>query len=492
MATQQELQAALSQKTKSLIDDAASLQDLAYIAQALKDSGNIESTVQNALIDRAYTLVGTATSLKDIAYVTKAINENVVVDGAVYPYTEEMPYGWLWNEITEESYRLGHNIMAVQQQMRRVVCVGNPQFGGAVYKYLDPENSELYEDGSSAAEDVRGANGYQVFVEIPKFYYRMYKVGALNYYWMGLKNFDGAKVHPAFKKSGWTDSGDGSDVANESAYAYISAFEGVLWDASVSSYVDGVATTPEVDTVADKLVSIAGYKPTSSITIVQGRELCANGGSKQFDWHRYSAMRLCFIVEYMSHDSQNAIPGYTQNTATPTFDNDVLKTGLTLALGNKSGSVSGSENHLLAGGDGGYGGVVANSYRGIENFYGHMHKFVDAVNIQAGAPYVCEIYDSFASDVFVSPYVRALDSTGVAISQPSADGYQSKLWSGSFFVSGIGGTSISKITDYYFQAGGNRVLLSGGHLNHGSLAGVGSLLANHASSHAAWTICSRL
>ena len=486
------MKTALNTKTVSLINATTSLQDLAYIAQATKENGTVDSAVQTALTDRIYTLAQTSTSLKDVAYVTKALNDSVVSDGAVYPYSEEAPYGWLWNEITEESCRLGHNIMAVQHQMRRVVCVGNPMFGGSVYKYLNPTNSELYEDGTSASEDVRGANGYQVFVEIPKFYFNMYKIGALNYYWMGLKNFDGATVHPAFKKAGWTDSGDGSDVANELSYAYISAFEGVLWDASVAAYVDGVATAPELDATLDKLVSIAGYKPTSTISIIQGRLLCANGGSKQFDWHRYSAVRLCFIVEYMSHDSQNAIPGYTQNTSTPTYENDALKTGLTLPLGNQSGSISGSESHLAAGGDGGYGGVVANSYRGIENFYGHMWNWVDAVNVQNGAVYVCPITSDFESDISVAPYIRAVDTGGTEITLPPTSGYQAATYSGSFFVSTIGGSSASKLTDHYYCVSGNRVLRTGGNLHNGLQAGVGALYANNASSDVHWTVCSRL
>lgn len=493
MATQTELKTALSAKTATLIAAATSLQDIAYITKALRDAGEISSAVQTALTDRTNTLIATATSLKELSYLTKALYDNVVdtSGNVIYPYNQDMPYGWLWNDITEESYRLGHNIMTVQQQMRRVVCVGNPQFGGVVYRYLSATYSTKYEDGSDASLDIAGASSRQVFVEMPKFYYKQYKEGSLNYYWMGVKNFDGAVVHPAFKKTGWTDSGDGSNVANEHAFGYISAFEGVLYDASVTAYVDGIATAPTLDLVADKLVSIVGFKPTSTITIAQGRTLAANGGSKQFDWHRYSAMRLCFIIEYMTHNSEAKIPGYTDNTVTPTFDFDALKTGLTVSLGNASGSISGSANHLAAGGDGGYNGVVANSYRGIENFYGHLRNFVDAINYTNGQPFVCQIFDTFASDTFTGAYIRATDTNGVAITQPLVTGHQSKLFSGGFFAEALGASSATKITDYYYYGSGNRVLFFGGLLHNGSSAGVGCLSAGAASSYVYWSICSR-
>ena len=498
MAIGTDVKIALSAKTATLISAATSLQDIAYITKALRDSGEVSSTVQTALTDKTNTLISTATSLKEISYLTKALYDNVVAtDGSIiYPYDDSMPYGMLWDDNTDMYYRLGHNIMTVQQQMRRVVCTGNPQFGGTVYKYLDATNSALYEDGTSATADIGGASNRQVFVEMPKFYYNQYKVGSLNYSWMGINNFAGAVCHPAFKKTGWTDSGDGSNVANESPFTYISAFEGVRYDTSESVYVDGIdgvdATIDFTATTGDKLGSVVGFKPTSSITIVQGRVLVSNGGSKQFDWHRYSAMRLCFIVEYMSHNSQAKIPGYTDNTSSPNFNNDALKTGLTISLGNASGSISGSANHLAGGGDGGYNGVVANSYRGIENFYGHLWNFVDAINFSNGQPFVCQIFDTFASDTFTGAYIRATDTNGVAITQPTTSGYQSKLHSGGFLVEAIGASSATKITDYYYYNSGNTVLQSGGPLSWGGGAGVGFLSGYFASSNVSWLLASRL
>lgn len=458
-----------------------------------------QSEVNQKLLDAQLTaLSNIAVTPKEVAYLSKVIIDGQkTADATGTLVTDDItaPYGYEWNMLTDTYKRLGANHIPIQEGFRRVVTVGNPQFGGTIYKYLNEDDSTLYEDGSSATADINGSTGKQVFVQMPRAYVLEYTVGTVAKTWMSLAPFSvdtGTEVieatcDEAFRKTGWTTNG-----SNEWEHAYVSAFEGVLYDNSSASYIDGIATAPTLDLVNDKLGSVAGFKPTSTITIINGRTLCENGGSKQFDWHRYSFMRLCFNVEYMTHDSQTALPGYTENTSGPSFDNDALKTGLTLSLGNNSGSISGSANHLAGGGDGGFSGVVANSYRGIENFYGHLWTWLDAINFTNAQPFICGIDETFASDSFVAPYTRATTTSGELITQPTSNGYQSELFSGGFFVKAIGATSATKVTDYYYYASGNRVLSFGGVLNDGSTAGVGCLYAKYASSSVYWTFCSRL
>jgi len=421
---------------------------------------------------------------------------NLVVEDGLAVYDPTQPYGVVWDDNQDTYSRVGHSIPAIQRQMRRVVCNGNPMFGGTLYKYLNSENSSLFEDGSDATSYVTGAAGgnYQVFVEIPKYYYKAYKVGSLNYNIISLTKFDGSKTRDMFKTANWADSGDGSDEAHEVSYGYISAFEGVLYDDSESELVDGTGdndNTDNIETGADKILSVAGYKPYSGITRDESRLMIVNGASKQFDWHRYEVMVELHLVEFATHDSQSTIAGYTQNTSSPSYTNDVLHTGLTLSLGNNSGSISGSAQHTAGGGDGNFDGVVANSYRGIENFYGHLWQWVDAVNFTDHRPYTCAIVGAFEDDKFDGDYLRTIDADGVEITQPSDNGYQSTLQSGSMFIKSIGASSATKITDYYYQDSGNRVLRSGGRLDDSSLAGVSFLIANDASSNSAWIICCR-
>ena len=415
----------------------------------------------------------------------KTFKEGAIIEGNnLVVYNPNKPYGMLWNDIDDTYFRLGHNIPTVQQKIKRCVTLGNPQFGGSVYKYLNPDNSNLFEDGADASAYVSDATGaYNVMVEIPKCYILRYKENELNFRWMSIENFDGASTDKAFRMSGWTDTGDGTDVDHEADFTYISAFEGVLYDSSVASCIDGIATTPTLDLLADKLVSTAGYKPNSTVSIAEGRTMIANGGGKQFDWHRYSLMRMCFEVEYLTQDSQTAIPGYTEFTSGASYDAGVVRTGITLSLGNHSGSVTGlaSDN----GGTDTTSRVISNSYRGIENFYGHLWQWTDGINISDYIPWICGIDDIFTSDKFEAPYV----STNHI--QPNVNGYQSKV-TADFLVEAVGATATTKVTDYYYQASGDRVLRSGGGLASSSAAGVSSLHAYDSSSVVYWIICSRL
>ncbi len=426
-----------------------------------------------------------------IGYKTfKEGNQMLLPDGGLAVYDPTKPYGIVWNDIEDTYFRVGHSIPIVQQQFRRCVTVGNPQFGGSVYKYLDQDDSTKFEDGSDAMAYVSRASGsHNVMVEVPKFYINNYKEGSNNFFWMSIKPFEKGVTHTAFQMSGWTDSGDGTDEAHEASHTYISAFEATLYSDADSSVIQGTGNTGAV-IADDKFVSTAGYKPWTDEDLPDCRTLIENGGGKQFDWHRYSVIRQCFLIEYMTHDSQTAIPGYTQNTSSPSFDNDILYTGITLSLGNNSGSISGSDIHDNNGGDGGFGGVVANSYRGIENFYGHLWQWVDAINFSDRRPYICGIDETFASDSFADPYTRATQD-GVEITQPTSNGYQSKIFS-NFLVETIGSNSASKITDYYYQNSGNRVLLSGGGLANSSGAGGSCLNAGNDSSSVNWSIAGRL
>jgi len=477
----------LKDRANTLITSATSLEEVAYLIKGLGLGATSQVTV-DAINAKVTSLSPTATS-KEIAYVLKALDttSGLSVDSGL---DITKPYGLIWDDNADTYFRTGHTVPAVQQQMRRCVTSGSPEYGGAVQYYLDADNSALKEDGGASVLD--GSTGLQVRVEIPKHYVASYKLGSLNYDIMSLTPFTGGKTHDRFKKAGWTDSGDGTNAVNEISHAYVGAFEGCHYDASLATMVNGTAVAPvALDLVNDKVYSVAGFKPLSTITRATARTLIANGGSKQYSWHDHDMIKRLFLVEYGTHNSQAMIAGYTENTAGASYDNDALKTGLTVSLGNNSGSISGSANHLAAGGDGGYSGVVANSFRGIENFFGHLWKWVDGINLTNAQPFISALSGTFADDIFTGDYIRAVDNDGLLVTQPTSDGYQSTLHNGTNFVKTVGASSLTKITDYYYYASGNRVLMSGGSLNNSSNAGVSWLHALSASSSVSWILCSR-
>lgn len=130
---------------------------------------------------------------------------------------------------------------------------------------------------------------------------------------------------------------------------YLSAYEGSLSD-------DGT-----------KLLSLPNKTIAHTKTRDQFRKLArANGNGYEIqDFIVSTAIQWLITIEYASTDCQSMIgQGNVNNTV-------ALQTGLTSSLGNKSGNASGGTN-----------GLTSVSYRGIENFWGNVWKFVDGINIE--------------------------------------------------------------------------------------------------------------
>lgn len=310
-----------------------------------------------------------------------------------------------------------------------------------------------------------GSNG-QVMVEIPKFFYRGYRT-AKGYAWLISPNKRGGySVHPAFVRN-----------KIEKEYIYIGAYEATLYDDSAGSYVgDGVA----YDYSNDKLASVAGLQPISGnvshFDIEEARQLAQNRGTgwEQQDFLTVSAIQMLFVIEYASLDWQGSISRGITNLDSGT-GNHSQNTGHTSSLGNSSGEVAIS---TLENGATGASETYACSYRGIENFFGNIWKWVDGINIQDNVPYIAD--NSFDSDVFVAPY----ESLGVTLSQEN--GYISNIAMNSifdfgFFPTEVAGSSSTYLHDYYYQNSGNRVGRLGGIWINGSGAG-GFYWSLHSSS----------
>ena len=250
-----------------------------------------------------------------------------------------------------------------------------------------------YYGDNSYIED--GTNG-QVMVEIPKFYYRTvplkldpigdtlggYHMRKANYYISATK-YDGCKTHPLFVKPDGTERNK----------AYVSAYEGSLYDVSASAYIlDDAQVADFTATTGDKLCSIANAKPASGLTQDLTRansEIIAN--NRGTGWHcmdvkAASALQMLSMIEYASFNSQNAIGKGVVDKLDDGSTNMAAITGGTSPLGNASGMASGTN------------GLVSVSYRGVENFYGNIWKLIEGLNIRGdgtlrgGQPYICDSY----------------------------------------------------------------------------------------------------
>ncbi len=236
-------------------------------------------------------------------------------------------------------------------------------------------------------------------------------------------------------------------------------------------------------TTGDVLASISGKAPINQATRANFRVTAANRGAgwRQQDYDLISAVQLLYLIEYASFYSQSMIGnGLTDwNAAWPGYNdyNPINNTGLSNAKGNTTFNLSNGN------------GVVGSymTYRGIENFYGHLWKWVDGININNNIPYISNTDTQFADDT-------TTNYTNLGITLINSDGWQNTLISHSrgFLSASVGASSSTKITDYYYQNTGWRVARLGGGAHDGAKAGAFCLDVSDASSYANRDIGARL
>jgi len=213
----------------------------------------------------------------------------------------------------------------------------------------------------------------QVMVEQPKFYYKVvplqlepitdgigYHLRKARYYVSDTPKV-GFKVHPAFVRNGV-----------EVDKIYLSAYEGSIYDESAGTYL--LNDEQVADFNADKLSSIANAKPasglTQNLTRANTRKLANNRGAgwQLSDVLSASVTQMLFIIEYASFNTQANI-GLGVVSKPSGQGNESELTGATTNLGNASGMAVGTN------------GLVSISYRGEENFWGNIWKWIDGLNV---------------------------------------------------------------------------------------------------------------
>ena len=334
-----------------------------------------------------------------------------------------------------------------------------------------------------------GSNG-QVMVYQPKFYYLVcpvvydpitttgigYHLRKANYY-VSAKPRPGFRLHPAFYDAN----------GNEVEYVMESAFEGSIFDASASAYL--LDNEQVMDANADKFCSIAGARPATdhsqNLTRDMVEKLAANRGT---GWHGdtikvESASQLLMIIELGLMNTQNAIGQGVVNlpwtTGSDTTTPYAAKTGSTSALGNGTGRATSTTT---------YPGNVettdtANSktsvsWRGKENPWGNLWKFVGGMNIygngsmDGGQPYICNDFN-FNESKHDGNYEAAGFTVTPKEGYISAMGYSTACdWL--FVASETNGNSNLPVGDYTYvtqNLNGSRIARLGGGWSDGTHAG---------------------
>lgn len=329
----------------------------------------------------------------------------------------------------------------------------------------------------------------QVMVYQPKFYYLVcpveydpidtgigYHLRKANYY-VSEKPRAGFRLHPAF----YDASG------NEIDYFLTSAYEGSIYDASASAYL--LNDEQVMNTGEDKFSSIAGARPASgssqNLTRPNIEAMAQNRGT---NWHgdlikQVSAEQMLMIIEMGMMNLQTAIAqgvvSLPWTTGSDTTSSYAAATGSTASLGNGTGRAEKTTT---------YEGGVAKEYtvdgktsvcwRGKENFWGNIWKFVYGINIWGngkmggGQPYICSDF-SFAESKNSGNYEPAGFTVTNANGYISAMGYSTACdWL--FIASECLGNSSLPVGDYTYitvNLNGYRIARLGGSWNHGGTAG---------------------
>lgn len=329
----------------------------------------------------------------------------------------------------------------------------------------------------------------QVMVYQPKFYYLVcpveydpidtgigYHLRKANYY-VSEKPRAGFRLHPAF----YDASG------NEIDYFLTSAYEGSIYDASASAYL--LNDEQVMNTGEDKFSSIAGARPASgssqNLTRPNIEAMAQNRGT---NWHgdlikQVSAEQMLMIIEMGMMNLQTAIAqgvvSLPWTTGSDTTSSYAAATGSTASLGNGTGRAEKTTT---------YEGGVAKEYtvdgktsvcwRGKENFWGNIWKFVYGINIWGngkmggGQPYICSDF-SFAESKNSGNYEPAGFTVTNVNGYISAMGYSTACdWL--FIASECLGNSSLPVGDYTYitiNLNGYRIALLGGYWHRGGYAG---------------------
>jgi len=315
-----------------------------------------------------------------------------------------------------------------------------------------------------------GSDG-QVMIEIPKFYFKY--VGDTNTRTWYLSDLPatGYEVHPAFVVGGV-----------EKSYIYVGKYEGSIEDANSRGQQSNALTGYNLGT--DKLASVAGFQPVTSGQRSEFRTVAANRGAgwQQIDWLTNWALQLLYMAEYSDMHSQSVLSYGVSNWSSSVWNNYISYYAIGhTAFGTHKGTTS--FDGVLSGGD--VGSYMA--YRGIENWYGNIWKWLDGINFNSGAVYISDDPSVYADDT-------TTDYTDVGITNATSNGYISKVGDSKWGLlpTESSGSSSTYIPDYYFYNSGWRVALGGGSAFNGVNAGFATLYASDASSFRFATVGSRL
>ena len=270
-----------------------------------------------------------------------------------------------------------------------------------------------------------------VMVYIPQFYYHIEESGNNRLFYISDMEMDGFELHP----------GSGKYVAR--------------YDTSAG------------------YASVTGTAPLVNITRATARtQSRAKGtGWGEYDFMSWCAVWLLYLVEFADWNSQAVIG------AGITGANAAQNNGGTDSMTHHTGRADGTDD------------LSAVQYRGVENPWGNVFEWIDGINFNGRAAYICTNPANYADDT-------SSNYTDTGVTLPSR-GYimglgVSAAFPWAFLPNASGGSDTTYIPDTVSSDSGWRVFRAGGTYSGDSAAGLFSFVGNNNSSGFAVTGGARL
>lgn len=257
------------------------------------------------------------------------------------------------------------------------------------------------------------------------------------------------------------------DAANKKRYYYVSSMKISGFEKHPGSrhYVGRYNT-------ASGYVSKTGLAPLEGVTRAGMRTKSANKGAGWYlyDYACYCAIGLLYLVEYANFDAMSKIgKGYLYDVA----NYFASATGDTDTMTYHTGRVDGKD------------GATSIQYRHIENLYGDHYEFVDGINLNGSAVYVCTNPTQYADNT-ANGYTN-IGTRATSAGYIKTLGY-SKNAPWAFYPSAVGGSSTTYTGNYCTYSSGWTVFSCSGNRQPGMFYFGGE---SNSSSSESW-ITSRL
>lgn len=407
---------------------------------------------------------------------------------------ERYAYGVEWDTASSspDGVRVGnmqlHRELPIQSKMRRCLLDRD----GGVKEYLDNELSW----GGSYLD-------YAVMTEMPEHWYKLYFNGTKFRMMLSEIPLPGYKHVDKFYISTYEARMYRTDNLLCSA-----AGASKLSDPNSINFRGGDNTAEWDDTYR----SLLGC-PVTNLTRDQFRQAARKRGSgwEMYTYGAHKTLFWLFAVEYATLNSQKPFNaqkdangfaqgglglGPTQMTDWANFNNanPLIPCGYTNEFGNSSGEKAYVVKNSS---DGTHATLMTNRYRGIENPFGHIWKYVDGANVQVTTG------DSGLSILWTTNNPLNFSSTSYAGYDKKGnicrtDGYAKKMLlgeDGDIVTTEIGGSSSTYWCDYYAtntSANRMQVIQVGGNADSGTSAGLAYVSAGDPPSGAYRRVGSRL